>query len=150
MEQKDRNRSCGRAALYIKKTINYKHLTDLHKDNLELICIQASKPKLKPFTVIRWHTPPGSTIQTMNRFEAIPQELDSYHMELIIGKINCYVGSEAPDCSTQKQMDSCDICQYSRTSIIQTFQLSGLASLVPFFPVILRCDLEKLKRRKLH
>lgn len=90
MEQKDRNRSCGRAALCVRKTINYKHLTDLHKDNLELICIQVSKPKMKPF-VIRWHRSPGSIIDTMNRFEAIPQELDSYHMEVIIGKINIIV-----------------------------------------------------------
>ena len=115
LERKDRNRSGGGVALYIRDSINYKRLTDHLEDNMELICIQVSKPKIKPFIMCTWYRPPGSTIEMMNRFEVVLQKLDSYHMEVnIIGDINCNVGAISPDCSTQKLLDICDTYQYSQ------------------------------------
>ena len=115
LERKDRSRSGGGVALYIRDSINYKRLTDHLEDNMELICIQVSKPKIKPFIMCTWYRPPGSTIEMMNRFEVVLQKLDSYHMEVnIIGDINCNVGAISPDCSTQKLLDICDTYQYSQ------------------------------------
>ena len=37
LERKDRNRNGGGVALYIRDSINYKRLTDLPNDNMELI-----------------------------------------------------------------------------------------------------------------
>ena len=51
LERKDRNRNGGGVALYIRDSINYKRLIDLPDDNIELISIQVSKPKAKPFIV---------------------------------------------------------------------------------------------------
>ena len=85
----DRNRNGGGVALYIRNSINYRRLIDLPDDNIELISIQVSKPKAKPFIVCTWYRPPGSTTELMNRFEDVLQNLDSYHMEVdIIGKMN--------------------------------------------------------------
>ena len=77
---------------------------------MELICIQVSKPKVKPlFYVCTWYRPPGSTTELVNRFEDVLQKLDSYHMEVdIIGDLNCNVGATSPDCSTQKLLEICD------------------------------------------
>ena len=115
LERKDRNRNGGGVALYIRDSINYKRLIDLPDDNIELISIQVSKPKAKPFIVCTWYRPPGSTTELMNRFEDVLQKLDSYHMEVdIIGDLNCNVAATSPDCSTQKLLDICDSYQYSQ------------------------------------
>ena len=115
LERKDRNRSGGGVALYIRDSINYKRLNDLPDANLELISIQVSKPRVKPFIVCTWYRPPGSTVDLMDRFEAVLQKLDSYQMEIdVIGDINCNVGVTPPDCSTQKLLDICETYQYSQ------------------------------------
>ena len=98
LERKDRNRSGGGVALYVRDSINYKPLNDLPEANMELISIQVSKPRVKPFIVCTWYRPPGSTIDMMDRFEAVLQKLDSYQMELdVIGEINCNVNATSPD-----------------------------------------------------
>ena len=54
LERKDRNRNGGGVALYIRDSINYKGLPELPDDNMELISIQVSKPKAKPFIACTW------------------------------------------------------------------------------------------------
>ena len=58
-------------ALYIRDSINYKRLTGLPDDNMELISIQVSKPKAKSFIVCTWYRPPRSTTEITNRFEDV-------------------------------------------------------------------------------
>ena len=102
LERKDRNRNGGGVALYIRDSINCKCPIGLPDDNIELISIQVSKPKAKPFIVFTSYRPPGSTTELMNRFEDVLQKLDSYHREVnIIGDLNCNVGATSPDCSTK-------------------------------------------------
>ena len=48
------NRNAVCVALYIIDSINYKRLPDLPDDNMELISIQVSKPKPKPFIACIW------------------------------------------------------------------------------------------------
>lgn len=115
LERKDRNRSGGGVALDIRDSINYECLNDLPEDNMELISIQVSKPRVKPFIVCTWYRPPGSTIDMMDRFEAVLQKLDLYHMEVdVIGDINCNIDATPPDWSTQKLIDICETYQYSQ------------------------------------
>ena len=103
LERKDRNRNGRGVAFYIKDSIlNYMRLTDLPDDNMELISMQVSKPKAKPFTVCTWYRPPRSTTEMMNRFEDAMQKLDSYLEVDIIGDLNCNVGTTSPDCNTHK------------------------------------------------
>ena len=59
LERKDSNRNGRGVALFIMDSIlNYKRLTDLPDDKMELISMQVSKPKAKPFTVCSWYRPP--------------------------------------------------------------------------------------------
>ena len=114
IERKDRNRSGGGVALYIRNTINYKRL--LHQeDDLEFLCIQVSKPKIKPFLVGTWYRPPESTMETIARFEYTLRELESYNLEVnIIGDVNCDVGASQLDHETQKLLGICNLYQYSQ------------------------------------
>ena len=107
MERKDRR-------WYIRNTINYKRLS--HQENdLKFLCIQISKPKIKPFLVGTWYRPPGTTIETIEKFESTLRELESFNLEVnIIGDINCDVGASPLDHKTQKLLDMCNICQYSQ------------------------------------
>ena len=73
---------------------------------MEVIGVQVSKPRVKPFIVCTWYRLPGSTIGMIDIFEAVQQKLDSYQMEVnVIGYINCNVDATPPDCSTQKLLD---------------------------------------------
>ena len=86
-------------------TINYKRL--LHQeDDLEFLCIQVSKPKVRPFLAGTWYRLPGSTIETIARFEYTLRELESYNLEVnITGDVNCDVGASSLDHKTQKLLD---------------------------------------------
>ena len=113
IERKDRNRSGGGAALYIRNIINYKRFSH-QEDDLEFLCIQVSKPKIKPFLVGTWYIPPGSTIETIAKFESTLRELESYNLEVnIIRIVNCDVGASPLDHKTQKLLDICNLYQYS-------------------------------------
>ena len=57
LERKDSNRFGGGVALYIRDSVNYKRLNDLPEANMELISIQLSKPRVKPFIVCTWYRP---------------------------------------------------------------------------------------------
>ena len=114
IERKDRNRSSGGVALYIRNTINYKRLSH-QEDDLEFLCIQVSKPKIKLFLVGTWYRPPRSTIETIARFESTLRERESYNLEVnIIGDVNCDIGTSPLDHKTQKLLDICNLYQYSQ------------------------------------
>ena len=76
--EKKRNGSGGGGVLCIRNTVNYKRIA--HQENdLEFLCIQISKPKVKPFLAGTWYRPhaPGSTIETIPKFECILKELEN-------------------------------------------------------------------------
>ena len=114
IERKNRNSSGGGVALYIRNTINCTRV--LHQeDDLEILCIQVSKPKIKPFLVGTWYKPPGSTIETIARFEYILRGLESYNLEVnIIGDVNCDVGASPLDHKTPKLLDICSLYEYNQ------------------------------------
>ena len=47
--RRDRCRSGGGAAMYIRNVIEYKTRSDLSDPDLEFLCIEIQKPKAKPF-----------------------------------------------------------------------------------------------------
>jgi len=108
IERKDRNRSGGGIALFISETTNYKRLSGLQEGNLELLCVQILKTKVKPFIVGTWYRPPGSSINIMTQFEATLDKLETFHMEVsIVGDFNCNIGASILDHNSQKLMDIC-------------------------------------------
>ena len=100
IERKERNRSGGGVALYIRTQLII-NASKHQEDDLEFLCIQVSKPKIKPFLVGTWYRPPGSTIETIARFESTPRERESYNLEVnIIGDVNCDIGASPEDNKT--------------------------------------------------
>ena len=45
----DRARHGGGVAMYIRNSINFNLRNDLHDEALEFLCVEISKPKVKPF-----------------------------------------------------------------------------------------------------
>ena len=45
----------GGVAFYIKDNINYKVRTDITPCNLEIMVIEITKPKVKPFLITSWY-----------------------------------------------------------------------------------------------
>ena len=47
----DRTRHGGGVAMYIRNSINFNLRNDLHDEALEFLCVEISKPKVKPFLI---------------------------------------------------------------------------------------------------
>ena len=56
----DRTRHGGGVAMYIRNSINFNLRNDLHDEALEFLCVEISKPKVKPFLISTWYRPPNS------------------------------------------------------------------------------------------
>ena len=63
--RRDRNRSGGGVAMYIRSHIPYTIRNDLFPDNLELICVEIKKLKSKPLLITTWYRPPNSSVELL-------------------------------------------------------------------------------------
>ena len=57
----DRDRHGGGVAVYVHKRISYKIRSDLMPDNLEVVTLQITNSKFKPFIVTSLYRPPRKT-----------------------------------------------------------------------------------------
>ena len=69
--RRDRCRSGGGVAIYVRNVIDYKIRSDLSDPDLEFLCIQIQKPKAKPFLLSNWYRPPNSPIELFDKFEIL-------------------------------------------------------------------------------
>ena len=69
--RRDRCRSGGGVAFYIRNVIDYKIRSDFSDPDLEFLCIQIQKPKTKPFLLSNWYRPPNSPIELFDKFEVL-------------------------------------------------------------------------------
>ena len=67
--RRDRNRNGGGVCVFIRKSIEFKHRTDLEKLELEMIALSIKKPNSKAFLVTAWYRPPNSAIECFDIFE---------------------------------------------------------------------------------
>ena len=88
--RKDRNRNGGGVAIYLRTSINYKVKEELMSCDLEIITVEISKPKSKPFLVSCWYRLPDSPVEMFNNYEELVKKMNSENMEVIlIGDFNC-------------------------------------------------------------
>ena len=81
----DRNRIGGGVAMYIRSHIPYTIREDLLPYNLELICVEITKPKLsKPLLITTWHRPPNYSVELFSEFEIFLKLLEDENKEIII------------------------------------------------------------------
>ena len=60
--RKDRKRTGGGVAMYIRNSINYKIRLDIMPENLETITVEITKPRAKPFFINTWYRPPDISV----------------------------------------------------------------------------------------
>ena len=88
--RKDRSRSGGGVALYIRNVFNAVDRATNVPLNLEAICVEITKPKVKPFLVTTVYRPPSAGSDFMESLETYLHTLDSEDKELIFtGDLNC-------------------------------------------------------------
>lgn len=80
--RKDRNRSGGGVALYIR-SLNYKVRHEIDPFDLEILTVEINKPKSKPLLVTTWYWPHPKQDQLKN-YELHLSKLDDEDKESII------------------------------------------------------------------
>ena len=118
--RKDRyvnGRNGGGVCIYIHNSLNYHIRNDLMNDNLEILIIEISKPRSKPFLVGTWYRPPNSSRDLMNLFENTIERIDAENCELyLVGDINCNLLSQDYDTYTSDLVNIFEI--YDLTQMI--------------------------------
>ena len=90
---------------------------DLVNNDVELLFIQISNPRSKPFLVGTWYRPPSSALNLFSLFLEIIDKIDSENSELyLLGDLNCDLLSHSPNVNTCELLDICDI--YNLTQLI--------------------------------
>ena len=86
----DRTRHGGGVAMYIRNSINFNVRNDLHDEALEFLCVEISKPKVKPFLISTWYRPPNSCKDLFDKLQVILDKIEFLGIENnIIGDLNC-------------------------------------------------------------
>ena len=86
----NRNRFGVGVGFYIRSTIDFRIRPDLNTQGIELLSIEISKYKTKPFLLSTWYRPPNSSIDLLNKFENTLRLIDMEDKEsIILGDFNC-------------------------------------------------------------
>ena len=87
--RKDRSRSGGGVALYIRENLSYTNRIELVPENLEMVCVEINLPHCRSVLVSTWYRPPSAEMQLFDEYEKFVQRCDIEHKQLIlIGDIN--------------------------------------------------------------
>ena len=88
--RKDRSRNGGGVCIYLRSSINYKVRNDLVPTELEVVCIEITKPHSKPFLVTTVYRPPSASSEFFDHFEKLIKAIDNENKEMfILGDLNC-------------------------------------------------------------
>ena len=131
---RDRCRSGGGVAMYVRNVIDYKIRSDLSDPDLEFLCIEIQKPKAKPFLLSNWHRPPNSPIELFDKFEAFLGKIEAENVESnILGDINCDMMAATPANETRHLIELCELYQYAQLIKEPTRVTSSSESLIDLF-----------------
>ena len=71
---------------------------DLPSERLELLCVEISPPKSKPFLVVAWYRPPNDPVDSFNKLEKALAFLDKEGKEIILlGDTNFDLAKKSTD-----------------------------------------------------
>ena len=88
--RKDRSRNGGGVCIYLRSSINCKVRNDLVPTELEVVCIEITKPHSKPFLVTTVYRPPSASSEFFDHFEKLIKAIDNENKEMfILGDLNC-------------------------------------------------------------
>ena len=103
--RRDRNRSGGGVAMFIRSNISFINRNDLVPEVLEQICVEISRPNSKPFLVSSWYRPPNSKIEMFHYFEEFLRLADIQNKLIITGDLNCNLLEQVRSTCTAKQLE---------------------------------------------
>ena len=84
--------------MYVKSKLNFEIREDLVNNDLELLFIQISNPRSKPFLVGIWYRPASSALNLFSLFHEIIDKIDSENFELyLLGDLYCNLLSHSPN-----------------------------------------------------
>ena len=113
--RRDRCRSGGGVAIYVRNVIDYKVRSDLCDPDLEFLCIHVQKPKAKPFLFSNWYRPPNSPIELFDKFEILLGKIEAQNIESnILGDINCDMLATSPTNETRHLIELRESYQYTQ------------------------------------
>ena len=106
----------GGIGFYIRDTLNYRVRSDLNNTDIEVLTIEISKYKTKPFLVTTWYRPPNTPIEKFQEFEKLLQYIDLEDKEsIILGDLNCDLIPEfTNDCNTNELNFVTNMYQYKQ------------------------------------
>ena len=134
LERNDRNKNGGGVALYIHNDVNYVVRNDLVPKNLEVVTIEISRPKTKPFITSTWYRPPNSSAELLRSFENFLMAIDSEDKEsILVGDINCDLSANPKEPMTSSVQFLYDIYQYSQLITHKTRVTKKSATLIDHF-----------------
>ena len=102
--RKDRSRSGGCVALYVRENVSYTNRIDVVPDTFEMICVEINLPHSRSFLVSTSYRPPSAEMQLFDEYEKFVQRCDIEHKQLILdlmGDINSDYGKTPLDIHTR-------------------------------------------------
>ena len=132
--RRDRCRSGGGVAMFIRNVIEHKTRSDLSDPDLEFLCIEIQKPKAKPFLLSNWYRPPNSPTELFDKFEVLLGKIEAENIESnILGDINCDMMAVTPTNETRHLIELCESYQYAQLIKEPTRITSSSKSLIDLF-----------------
>ena len=121
--RRDRNRSGGGVAMYIRNNLIFVQRDELCSDTkLEILVAEIKLEKQKPFFVICWYRPPNSKIEVFNDFERVMQRIDDSRVPYyVLGDMNCDVINKSISWHTKKLLDIIEL--FNCTQLIDRYIL---------------------------
>ena len=106
--RKDRDREGGGVAIYVNRngSFTYKVRNDLMPTDLEMIILEITQPKCKPFLIISWYRPPGTHMDLFEKINHVLENVECTDKEvMIVGDTNCDLLTSNPTCYTLKMKE---------------------------------------------
>lgn len=132
--RKNRNRYGGGVVLYIRNNISYAERKDLVPNNLEMVCVEVSRPHNRSFLISTWYRPPNSHNDVFDKYDEFLRKCDLENKELmVIGDINCDFAKSLPDLHTRRLQLSCSLYQLDQLINEPTRVTETSATLIDLF-----------------
>ena len=86
----DGTRHEGGVVIYCCDTLEFRKLDDIPILTLEMVCIEITPPRTKPYLVLSWCRPPSGNVETFGKLYCVVRSLEFEDKEFILlGDTNC-------------------------------------------------------------
>ena len=122
--------------MYIRNSINFNPRNYLHDEALEFLCVEISKPKVKPYLISTWYRPPNSCKDLFDKLLVILDKFEFLGIENkpnIIGDLNCNMSASIADNNTKHLLELSESYQYTQLIKESTRVTNSSSTLIDLF-----------------